>query len=129
MTTLLIRGGTVVNADRATKADVLCIDGLIAAVGPNLQVPAGEREGDETNLDVPNDVVERSVDGPQAEGQKRARDLERPGAKRRRTGGLRGVRFGDLDLRQHEVEVGPDERHRLGVGSGDTPGEEGPCGQ
>ena len=41
MTTLLIRGGTVVNADRATKADVLCIDGLIAAVGPNLQVPAG----------------------------------------------------------------------------------------
>ena len=30
---LLIRGGTVVNADREFKADVLCIDGLIAAVG------------------------------------------------------------------------------------------------
>jgi dihydropyrimidinase len=30
---LLIRGGTVVNADREFKADVLCVDGLIAAVG------------------------------------------------------------------------------------------------
>ena len=41
MLTLLIRGGTVVNADCATKADVLCIDGLIAAVGPDLQAPSG----------------------------------------------------------------------------------------
>ena len=41
MTTLLIRGGTVVNADRATIADVLCVDGLIAAVGTDLQAPAG----------------------------------------------------------------------------------------
>jgi dihydropyrimidinase len=30
---LLIRGGTVVNADRQEKADVLCVDGVIAAVG------------------------------------------------------------------------------------------------
>src|SRR6187402_3380015 len=30
---LLIRGGTVVNADREFKGDVLCIDGRIAAVG------------------------------------------------------------------------------------------------
>src|SRR5260221_2401714 len=30
---LIIRGGTVVNADREFKADVLCIDGRIAAVG------------------------------------------------------------------------------------------------
>jgi dihydropyrimidinase len=30
---LLIRGGTVVNADREFAADVLCIDGKIAAVG------------------------------------------------------------------------------------------------
>src|SRR5260370_12127462 len=30
---LLIRGGTVVNADREFKADVLCLDGRIAAVG------------------------------------------------------------------------------------------------
>ncbi len=30
---LLIRGGTVVNADRAFAADVLCVGGLIAAVG------------------------------------------------------------------------------------------------
>ena len=30
---LLIRGGTVVNADREFKADVLCVDGKIAALG------------------------------------------------------------------------------------------------
>jgi dihydropyrimidinase len=41
MTTLLIRGGTVVNADRAFKADVLCQDGRIVQVGPGLQAPAG----------------------------------------------------------------------------------------
>src|SRR5688572_18030712 len=32
-TSLLIRGGTVVNADREFKADVLCVDGRIAAIG------------------------------------------------------------------------------------------------
>src|SRR5258706_5921653 len=32
-TSLLIRGGTVVNADREFKADVLCVDGRIAALG------------------------------------------------------------------------------------------------
>jgi dihydropyrimidinase len=41
MTTLLIRGGTVVNADRAFKADVLTQDGKIIAVGEALQAPAG----------------------------------------------------------------------------------------
>jgi len=41
MTTLLIRGGTVVNADRAFKADVLTQDGKIVAVGENLAAPAG----------------------------------------------------------------------------------------
>lgn len=38
---ILIRGGTVVNADYARRADVLCQDGTIAAVGEDLQVPAG----------------------------------------------------------------------------------------
>src|SRR4051812_35580107 len=40
---LFIRGGTVVNADREQRADVLCVDGRIAAVGDDLaaQVPAG----------------------------------------------------------------------------------------
>ena len=38
---LLIRGGTVVNADYARRADVLCADGLIVAVGENLDAPAG----------------------------------------------------------------------------------------
>jgi dihydropyrimidinase len=41
MTTLLIRGGTVVNADRAFKADVLCQEGRIVQVGEGLQAPAG----------------------------------------------------------------------------------------
>ena len=41
MTTLFIRGGTVVNADRAFKADVLCQDGKIVQVGADLQAPAG----------------------------------------------------------------------------------------
>lgn len=38
---LLIRGGTVVNADCARRADVLCQDGAIVAVGEGLQAPAG----------------------------------------------------------------------------------------
>ncbi|MDO5087931.1 MAG: dihydropyrimidinase [Comamonadaceae bacterium] len=40
---LLIRGGTVVNADREERADVLCVDGRIAAVGADAaaQAPAG----------------------------------------------------------------------------------------
>jgi len=37
---LLIRGGTVVNADREFAADVLCMDGRIAAVGADLQTQA-----------------------------------------------------------------------------------------
>lgn len=41
MTALIIRGGTVVNADTSTRADVLCEGGLIRAVGPDLDVPAG----------------------------------------------------------------------------------------
>ncbi len=38
---LLIRGGTVVNADHRVRADVLCTNGVIQAVGPDLEVPAG----------------------------------------------------------------------------------------
>lgn len=40
---ILIRGGTVVNADCETRADVLCIDGVIAAVGEGAAAlaPAG----------------------------------------------------------------------------------------
>ena len=41
MTSLLIRGGTVVNADRSFAADVLCQDGSIVVVGENLQAPTG----------------------------------------------------------------------------------------
>ncbi len=38
---VLIRGGTVVNADQSIRADVLCADGKIVAVGPDLDAPAG----------------------------------------------------------------------------------------
>ena len=38
---LLIRGGTVVTADARQRADVYCEDGLIKAVGPDLEAPAG----------------------------------------------------------------------------------------
>ncbi len=41
MSNLLIRGGTVVNADRSFRADVLTQNGKIAAVGESLQAPAG----------------------------------------------------------------------------------------
>ncbi len=41
MSTLLIRGGTVVDAETQYRADVLCVDGLIAEIGPDLQAPAG----------------------------------------------------------------------------------------
>jgi dihydropyrimidinase len=38
---LLIRGGTVVNADASQRADVLCEGGTIRMVGAGLQAPAG----------------------------------------------------------------------------------------
>ena len=41
MTSVLIRGGTVVNAQDSVTADVLCEGGLIRAVGPGLEVPVG----------------------------------------------------------------------------------------
>ena len=39
--TVLIRGGTVVNADRSFRADVLCADGVIKAIGDKLEAPSG----------------------------------------------------------------------------------------
>ncbi len=38
---LLVRGGTVVNAETTEKADVLCRDGKIVQIGANLDAPAG----------------------------------------------------------------------------------------
>ncbi len=45
---ILIQGGTVVNADREFKADVLCVDGVIAAVGDDAAAlaPAGTEKLD-----------------------------------------------------------------------------------
>jgi dihydropyrimidinase len=39
--TVLIKGGTVVNADRTFAANVLCSDGKIVAVGDELEAPSG----------------------------------------------------------------------------------------
>jgi len=39
--TVLIKGGTVVTADRSYRADVLCDSGTISAIGENLDAPAG----------------------------------------------------------------------------------------
>jgi dihydropyrimidinase len=41
--TTIIRGGTVVNADRAFRADVLCVGDKIVAVGDNIEAPAHAR--------------------------------------------------------------------------------------
>ena len=38
---ILIRGGTVVTAERSRRADVYCADGLVRAVGDDLDLPAG----------------------------------------------------------------------------------------
>jgi dihydropyrimidinase len=38
---LLVRGGTVVTSEDSVRADVLCQDGLIVAVEPDLEVPTG----------------------------------------------------------------------------------------
>jgi len=38
---VLIRGGTVVNADRSFRADVLCADGVVKAVAEGLDAPGG----------------------------------------------------------------------------------------
>jgi len=46
MSKLLIRGATVVNADREFRADVLCKDGKIAQIGENLETPTNCRELD-----------------------------------------------------------------------------------
>ncbi|MEK0084088.1 dihydropyrimidinase [Benzoatithermus flavus] len=41
MAAVLVRGGTVVNADRSFRADVLCADGKIVAVGEKIDAPTG----------------------------------------------------------------------------------------
>ena len=41
--TVFIRGGTVVTADQTYRADILCMDGKIYAIGENLDAPSGTR--------------------------------------------------------------------------------------
>ena len=40
---VLIRGGTVVNANSSSRADVLCAEDAIAAVGASIEAPTGAR--------------------------------------------------------------------------------------
>ncbi|MDT7531622.1 dihydropyrimidinase [Sphingopyxis sp. SE2] len=40
---ILIRGGTVVNADHMVRADVYCADGAVRAVGDAIEAPSGAR--------------------------------------------------------------------------------------
>ena len=46
MKPVLIKGGTVVTAEGERRADVLCVDGLIADVGLDLDTPSGARTVD-----------------------------------------------------------------------------------
>ena len=39
--TVLIKGGTVVNADRSRRADVLCDGGIVVAVDETIDTPQG----------------------------------------------------------------------------------------
>src|SRR5438445_2173766 len=47
---ILIRGGTVVDATHSYRADVLCVDGKIAAIGAQLDAPAGAQVVDAGDL-------------------------------------------------------------------------------
>ena len=38
---VIIKGGTVVNADQSFRADVYCDEGIIQAVGPDMDAPLG----------------------------------------------------------------------------------------
>ena len=40
---VLIKGGTIVNADQSFGADVLCKDGRILAIGKKLEIPKGTK--------------------------------------------------------------------------------------
>ncbi|MBL8954245.1 MAG: dihydropyrimidinase [Myxococcaceae bacterium] len=50
MSSTLIRGGTVVTAEQTVRADVLCADGVIKAVGEKLDAPAGAKTIDAGDL-------------------------------------------------------------------------------
>jgi len=47
---ILIKGGTIVTADRTYRADVLCANGIIQEIGENLETPAGCEVLDAGNL-------------------------------------------------------------------------------
>ena len=67
---LLIRGGTVVNADLSQRADVLCEGGLIRAVGADLPIPADWRQVHESIFGVKHTGVwqKPNADAPHAHG-------------------------------------------------------------
>lgn len=48
MSDLVIRNGEIVTASQRYVADILCVDGVITAIGKSLEVPAGTEEYDAT---------------------------------------------------------------------------------
>ena len=107
---LIIRGGTVVNADRSFRADVLCDKGKIVAVGENLDVPAGAQTVDaggqyvmpggidpHTHMELPfmGTVASEDFFSGTAAGARRRHDddhrLRDPGAEGEPAGGVQEV--------------------------------------
>ena len=49
---VLIKNGTIVNADQSFKADVLCADGKIQEIGSNISAPSGAEVVDATGHNI-----------------------------------------------------------------------------